>query len=76
MFDTANTSPTSAFNLLAVAHICCRGWKKHGQIGPLEDSLWKDPICSYERRYRFDAAVRRYVPVVPLPKCGRYGGPD
>ena len=33
---------------------------------------WRDPVCSYTRRYRFDAAAGRYLPESPVPACADY----
>jgi hypothetical protein len=33
---------------------------------------WRDPVCSYTRRYRFDAAAGRYLPESPVPDCADY----
>ena len=35
-------------------------------------AYWRDPVCSYTRRYRFDAAAGRYLPESPVPACDDY----
>ncbi|AHE55863.1 hypothetical protein [Sphingomonas sanxanigenens] len=40
------------------------------------DLVWEqDAGCTYERRFRFDAAAGRYVPDAALPACGQYTAP-
>lgn len=34
-----------------------------------------DPLCSYQRLYRFSPEAREYVPDTPLPKCSDYTDP-
>jgi hypothetical protein len=33
---------------------------------------WRDPACTFQRRFAFDAAAGRYSPDRPLPACADY----
>ena len=76
--DTENTSPTPAFSVWAEASTY-PGRRSRSEDSSRDRALrrqdlthWRDPVCTYTRRYRFDAAVGRYAPDTPVPDCADY----
>jgi hypothetical protein len=76
--DTDNASPTPVLSVSTAATTF------PGRRSRSEDSsegralrrkdltYWRDPVCSYTRRYRFDATAGRYRPESPVPTCADY----
>ncbi|HEX8526017.1 hypothetical protein [Allosphingosinicella sp.] len=76
--DTANASSTPALSVSTRAETYPgrRSRSVDSSRGrPLRRqdlSHWHDPVCSYERRYRFHPAAGRYLPDTPVPACADY----
>jgi len=78
ILDRSNTSPTPVFEVETIATTypgrrSRHGDSRRGRALRQEDlTRWRDPVCSYQRRYRFDAAAGRYLPDSPVPACADY----
>jgi hypothetical protein len=76
--DTENASPTPALSVETIATTYpgrrTRSEDSRGgrRLRRQDLTYWRDPVCSYMRRYRFDAAAGRYLPESPVPACADY----
>ena len=76
--DTGNSSPTPALTVWTDA-TTYPGRRSRSEDSRERRALrrqdltrWRDPACSYTRRYRFDPAAGRYLPETPVPACADY----
>lgn len=75
---TDNASPTPALDVRtdATTYPGRRSRNEDSSEGrrlrPQDLTRWRDPVCSYTRRYRFDPAAGRYLPDRPVPPCADY----
>lgn len=79
LLDTSNASsrtPVFVVTTQATTYPGRRSRLRPVRVAPqpgLENLVyWHDAVCSYERRYRFDAASGRYRPDSPVPACADY----